>query len=659
MKESIKLLCQNQSDLKALVVMIDDVDTAFQRGWKVLETIRKYMGTPELIVILSGDLELYDMVIRLNLIEQASILRYGDNGRIRTKDMKQLNDFGRQYQLKLLPLEYRINLPSSYDNFIARGKGQKVEIKPRTGEEAKSLSEVFATFCEEIYGVKNIYRVKKTDEKSPSDEKGTKIPTGAEQALSVSSPHTKIFPISNRELIRLIDMVLWPCMRIKVLRGEIKTLEEKNEKQEGEVTKQQGEVKSKAEDITEFRRRVVTALVDLYQGPISEGGINVQALRNAFDQPIEKGLFLALSAHWREDNTKDDFKEFYQPRPWGEYHRNNQILLTVQAAMNVAYSHRFTRIFDYWFLLADMMLTCELNTNLRNEELKHYMDHLHYDEDEPPDIYARKVAWEHNHSSQAGQMDNRIGPGYLSILIDPEQGPQSLTNVEEKCKEKDAWRTYPWLKFLYEHKELEKENKKKVPFIAPNYFPTVVDFRSRADEFSNAILDIFSFNVVENRAYHPYVSFYRGLSVLGEIVKSSTEGKAGESSTGDKSGESATKNKDAKSSTRDKSALFERFGFYRQQRSYLSRNWEKADRESSLASIYGSSSSEDSSSPTEDFQNSPFFDCLQTWSEQCSDVEVPPVLVLRAIWRRTHSNLRIQADVLAWSEWSEGWMLRR
>ncbi|MBF0550001.1 MAG: hypothetical protein HQK60_05650 [Deltaproteobacteria bacterium] len=520
---SITLLASYHPGLKALVVKIDDVDTAFQRGWKVLETVRRYMNTPQLIVVLSGDLELYDMVIRLNLIEQAKVLRFGDHRSIPREDMKQLNDFGRQYQLKLLPLEFRINLPSSYENFIARGKGQKVEIKQRTEDGAEYLSEVFATFCREIYGIKNIYGIKKTDEKSPpkakgpkitTGEKDTEIPIGAEYPLSVSNPLTRIFPTSNRELIRLIDLALWPCMEIKALNEEIKKLNEKVEKHEGDVEKQQGEVKLKTEKIAEKRREVVTALVDLYQGPLAKVGINVQALRNAFDQPIEKGLFLALSAHWREDKAKDAFEELYQPRPWGEYHRNNQILLTVQAAMNVTYSQRCARIFDYWFLLTDMMLTCEQNPKLRNEELKHYLEHLHYDEDEPPDIYARKVAWEHNHSSEAGPVGSRVGPGYISVLADSEHRSQLLKKGEGNCDRTNSLGTSPWKDFLEPHLKRGSNNKPvdgKMEQISskenqtltfPNLALTMANFRSRADKFSNAILDIFSFNVVENRVYY-------------------------------------------------------------------------------------------------------------------------------------------------------------
>ncbi|MCD8079453.1 MAG: hypothetical protein LUF04_03295 [Bacteroides sp.] len=42
----------------------DDVDTDFAKGWPVMETIRKYLTSPQLITILSGDINLYTLLIR-------------------------------------------------------------------------------------------------------------------------------------------------------------------------------------------------------------------------------------------------------------------------------------------------------------------------------------------------------------------------------------------------------------------------------------------------------------------------------------------------------------------------------------------------------------------------------------------------------------------
>jgi len=56
----------------AFVLAVDDIDTAFHRGWPVLEAIRKYLVTPKLKIILSGDLELYRILVRQQQFDMLS-----------------------------------------------------------------------------------------------------------------------------------------------------------------------------------------------------------------------------------------------------------------------------------------------------------------------------------------------------------------------------------------------------------------------------------------------------------------------------------------------------------------------------------------------------------------------------------------------------------
>ena len=52
---------------KAFVLTFDDVDTNFRHGHVILETIRKYLTSKQLIILLSGDLDLYGRLIRKNI----------------------------------------------------------------------------------------------------------------------------------------------------------------------------------------------------------------------------------------------------------------------------------------------------------------------------------------------------------------------------------------------------------------------------------------------------------------------------------------------------------------------------------------------------------------------------------------------------------------
>lgn len=48
----------------AFLLLLDDVDTSFGKGWPVLEAIRKYFATPRLKIVLAGDLKLYSILVR-------------------------------------------------------------------------------------------------------------------------------------------------------------------------------------------------------------------------------------------------------------------------------------------------------------------------------------------------------------------------------------------------------------------------------------------------------------------------------------------------------------------------------------------------------------------------------------------------------------------
>lgn len=49
---------------KAFIIAFDDIDIDFKKGWPVLELLRKYFVSPQLITILSGDMRLYSLAVR-------------------------------------------------------------------------------------------------------------------------------------------------------------------------------------------------------------------------------------------------------------------------------------------------------------------------------------------------------------------------------------------------------------------------------------------------------------------------------------------------------------------------------------------------------------------------------------------------------------------
>ncbi|WP_460155858.1 hypothetical protein [Pseudomonas sp. S2_H10] len=99
-------------DKKAFVIAFDDVDTNFNHGHTILETIRKYLTSPRLVLLLSGDLDLYGRLLRRNIYSTfgEQVLKY-DPAVIRD-DKRNLGhavlELEEQYLLKIVPPQNRI-----------------------------------------------------------------------------------------------------------------------------------------------------------------------------------------------------------------------------------------------------------------------------------------------------------------------------------------------------------------------------------------------------------------------------------------------------------------------------------------------------------------------------------------------------------------------
>jgi hypothetical protein len=97
---------------KAFVIAFDDVDTNFNHGHTILETIRKYLTSPRLVLLLSGDLDLYGRLLRRNIYSTfgEQVLKYdpgviGDDKRNLGHAVLELEE---QYLLKIVPPQNRI-----------------------------------------------------------------------------------------------------------------------------------------------------------------------------------------------------------------------------------------------------------------------------------------------------------------------------------------------------------------------------------------------------------------------------------------------------------------------------------------------------------------------------------------------------------------------
>ncbi|WP_095180527.1 hypothetical protein [Pseudomonas sp. Irchel 3F6] len=102
----------NMLKKKAFVLAFDDVDTNFTHGHTILETIRKYLTSPRLVLLLSGDPDLYGRLLRRNIYSTfgKEVLRH--DSEIIGGDKQHLGhavlELEEQYLLKIVPPQNRI-----------------------------------------------------------------------------------------------------------------------------------------------------------------------------------------------------------------------------------------------------------------------------------------------------------------------------------------------------------------------------------------------------------------------------------------------------------------------------------------------------------------------------------------------------------------------
>lgn len=120
LRENLHELIKHACDLlqvKALLFSFDDADTKFEHAIDLLETLRKYLDTPRVMCVVTGDLELYTLLLRQNFrlyLTQGKRKEWGteqvENPQRSQQQIRMLDHLEEQYLLKLFPLRERHHL---------------------------------------------------------------------------------------------------------------------------------------------------------------------------------------------------------------------------------------------------------------------------------------------------------------------------------------------------------------------------------------------------------------------------------------------------------------------------------------------------------------------------------------------------------------------
>ncbi|MCI4216338.1 hypothetical protein MRO97_10705, partial [Dickeya dianthicola] len=90
------------------IIAIDDVDTHTQKAYDVLETIRRYLSHPRLVVLISGDLRLYNHIVKNQ--KQNELQSGGKKGNDEREAGSLVSHLTQQYMTKIFPAYQRIDL---------------------------------------------------------------------------------------------------------------------------------------------------------------------------------------------------------------------------------------------------------------------------------------------------------------------------------------------------------------------------------------------------------------------------------------------------------------------------------------------------------------------------------------------------------------------
>lgn len=126
--ELVKCACEILG-CKAIMISFDDIDTQFDTGWDVLESIRRFFNSQKLVVVATGDLRLYSQLIRGKQYENYSktlLDQEKESARLAERGYM-VEHLEQQYLLKLFPVQKRIQLKTMLQLVGEKGREKGCE----------------------------------------------------------------------------------------------------------------------------------------------------------------------------------------------------------------------------------------------------------------------------------------------------------------------------------------------------------------------------------------------------------------------------------------------------------------------------------------------------------------------------------------------------
>lgn len=162
---------------KSLLFILDDCDVNIEKTFEILETIRLYFTSPQIIIVMTGDANLYGMTVRQNywkFFEKDFLEKECENSasadRKRAAYRKMVNRLETQYLQKMIKPEYRILLDNVYEKYrynrIITNQGKdknKAESYSVTIRFSNGTTQDLRVIYEEIFSYLDVISMDETD----------------------------------------------------------------------------------------------------------------------------------------------------------------------------------------------------------------------------------------------------------------------------------------------------------------------------------------------------------------------------------------------------------------------------------------------------------------------------------------------------------------
>ncbi|WP_246793517.1 hypothetical protein [Burkholderia perseverans] len=132
---AIDLAC-NMLGVDALLLAFDDADTNSRHAYKLLECFRSYLDTPRLVILVTGDMELYSLLTRRAFSLQLPTATDEPGESRQAQRIRMLDHLEDQYLLKLFPLRRRYHLKKLGRLLDEDGKNNTYQFRSTRWDEA-------------------------------------------------------------------------------------------------------------------------------------------------------------------------------------------------------------------------------------------------------------------------------------------------------------------------------------------------------------------------------------------------------------------------------------------------------------------------------------------------------------------------------------------